>query len=486
MNKISLKTKWLLSGILLLGLALRLWNINQSFWWDEIWSTLPYATADSLWGTISQLGYYFNNHILYSVLCKIFITVFGENEISARAPALLLGLFGIGAVYQFGRTYWNTSIGLTAAYLTAISIFHIDHSTEARGYSGFLLFSILSTYYFLKALPTRNAKPWVLYVLCTVTAYYFHVIMIAVSVAQLLFVLLIWLGKRIDKSGAPAQGLYPYFKYTTIAAVITLTLYLPVLKSFIKNMGKVSVMEVDRFPFLQELVNTIYPGTLSPFGLILYAILFCTGLYFMGKKNIRLCLLTVIIIVVPFTIYMLANPMFVYKRYFLYALPFCLLIVSGGIHSLSNLCRSSLQKNLIFMGLLLVLTGLQIPRIIQFINQDRQNYREAVNYIEDRKITDNNYVFSLGYAGKHFNYYSREPVATPQTYKEFRRNLSKSTESWCPITAWLPSLCQPYDNKQFFSEEPEQEKIYQYMIKNFTIKKIFNDKYLTTVYVFKN
>ncbi len=95
------------------------------------------------------------------------------------------------------------------------------------------------------------------------------------------------------------------------------------------------------------------------------------------------------------------------------------------------------------MGLLLGLTGLQIPRIIQFINQDRQNYREAVNYIEDRKITDNNYVFSLGYAGKHFNYYSREPVATPQTYKEFRRNLSKSTDSWCPITAWLPSLCPP-------------------------------------------
>jgi len=486
MNKVSLKTKWLLGGILLLGLVLRLWNINQSFWWDEIWSTLPYATADSLWGTVSQLGYYFNNHILYSICCKISITIFGENEISTRIPALALGLFGIGAVYLFGRTYWNSSIGLTAAYLMAISIFHIDHSTEARGYSGFLLFSILSTYYFLKALPTRDGKPWILYILCTVTAYYFHVIMIAVSTAQFLFIILIRLGKRVDRSGTPAQGLYPYFKYTTIAAIITLTLYLPILKTFIKNMGKVNVVEVNRLPFLQDLANSIYPGILSPPGLILYAILLCAGLYFLIKKNTSLSILTVIIIVAPFTIYILANPMFVYKRYFLYALPFCLLIVSGGIHSLSNLCRTPLQKNLVFIGLLLALTGLQIPRIIQFSNQDRQNYREAINYIEDRKAASNSFVFSLGYAGKHFNYYSREPVATPQTYKEFRKNLSTSTESWCPITAWLPSLRQPYDNKQLFSEEPEQEKIHQYILENFTLEKTFQDKYHTTIYVLKN
>jgi uncharacterized membrane protein len=475
-----------LGGILLLGLVLRLWNINQSFWWDEIWSTLPYATADSLWSTISQLGYYFNNHILYSLLCKVSISFFGENEISARIPALMLGLFGIGAVYQFGRTYLNSSIGLTAAYLMAISIFHIDHSTEARGYSGFLLFSILSTYYFLKALPTQDGKSWVFYILCTVTAYYFHVIMIAVSIAQFLFVLLIRLGKRIGKSETPDQDLYPYFKYTTIAAVITLTLYLPIMKTFIKNMGKVSVMEVDRFPFLQDLANSIYPGILSPPGLILYAILFCAGLYFMGKKNIRLCLLTVIIIVVPFSIYMLANPMFVYERYFLYALPFCLFIISGGIHSLSNFfCRTPFKKNLMVTGLLLTLTVLQAPRAIQFFNQDRQNYREAINYIEDRKAVSDSYLFTIGYAGQHFNYYARETVETPQTYEEFHKRLSKAPESWCPITAWLPTLRQPHDNKQLFSEEPEQEKIHQYIVENFTLEKTFQDKYQTTIYVLK-
>jgi len=485
MNKISFKTKWLLGGILLLGLVLRLWNINQSFWWDEIWSTLPYAKADPFWKALCSLGYYFNNHILYSVLCKSSITTFGENEISARIPALALGLFGLGAVYKFGRTYLNPVIGLTAAYLMAISIFHIDHSTEARGYTGLLLFSILSTYYYLRALPTRDSKPWVLYILFTVMAYYFHVIMIAVSISQFVYVLLLWISKRVSKNETPSQGLYPYFKYTTIAAVITLTLYLPIMKTFIKNMGKVSVMEVDRLPFLKDLANLIYPGILSSPGLILYAVLFCAGLYFIIKKNFGLSLLSIIIIIVPFTIYMLANPMFVYERYFLYALPFCLFIISGGIHNLSNLCRTPLQKNLIFMGLLLALTCLQVPKVIQFSNQDRQNYREAINYIEDRKASSSSYVFSIGYAGSHFNYYSSEPVETPQTYEEFRKGLSASTESWCPITAWLPTLRPPHENKRLYSEEPEQEKIYRYIIKNFTREKTFQDKFKTTIYVFK-
>ena len=137
------------------------------------------------------------------------------------------------------------------------------------------------------------------------------------------------------------------------------------------------------------------------------------------------------------------------------------------------------------MGLLLALTVLQAPRAIQFFNQDRQNYREAIDYIKDHKAVNGSYVFTLGYAGQHFNYYAREPAETPQTYNEFRKNLAMSTESWCPITAWLPSLRPPHEDKQLYSEEPEQEKIYQYIVENFTLTKKFKDKYNTKIYTLK-
>ena len=197
-------------------------------------------------------------------------------------------------------------------------------------------------------------------------------------------------------------------------------------------------------------------------------------------------MLIVIIIIVPLTLYMLANPMFVSERYFLYSLPFCLFLISGGIHSLSNFfCRTSFQKNLVVIGLLLIITILQMPHVVQFFNQDRQNYREAIGYIEDRKAVNGSYVFTLGYAGQHFNYYAREPVETPQTFAEFRQSLSTATESWCPVTSWLPTLRPPHENKQLYSEEPEQEKIYLYVVKNFALEKTFQDKYKTIIYVLK-
>ena len=60
----------LIVGALLTGCVLRCWNINQSLWWDEIWSTMTYVKADSLWDAVSSLGYYFNNHIFYSLLAR--------------------------------------------------------------------------------------------------------------------------------------------------------------------------------------------------------------------------------------------------------------------------------------------------------------------------------------------------------------------------------------------------------------------------------
>ncbi len=137
------------------------------------------------------------------------------------------------------------------------------------------------------------------------------------------------------------------------------------------------------------------------------------------------------------------------------------------------------------MGLLLIITILQTPHVIQFFNQDRQNYREAIDYIEEHKAANSNYIFTLGYAGEHFNYYSKEPVETPQTFAEFQQRLSTATESWCPVTAWLPTLRPPHENKQLYSEEPEQEKIHRYVIENFALEKTFQDKYKTIIYVLK-
>ena len=113
----------LVMSILLVAVILRCWNINQSFWWDEIWSTMPYATASSLWQTISSLGYYFNNHLLYSLLARFSIMLLGENEIAARLPAVIMGLAGIAALFFTGKKFLGTGSGVLGALLLAVSAF---------------------------------------------------------------------------------------------------------------------------------------------------------------------------------------------------------------------------------------------------------------------------------------------------------------------------------------------------------------------------
>jgi len=109
---------------------------------------MTYVRAKSLWDVASSLGYYFNNHMLYSLLARAAVQGFGESEFVARLPALIMGLLGISALFRFGKTYLGSESGVVAAFLLALSAFHIDHSSEARGYAGLALFSILSSFYF--------------------------------------------------------------------------------------------------------------------------------------------------------------------------------------------------------------------------------------------------------------------------------------------------------------------------------------------------
>ena len=193
----------LLGLALLTGCVLRCWNITQSFWWDELWSTLPYAKAHSVRHIFTDLGYYFNNHLLNSLLVRYSIKVFGESEFFARLPALLLGLLAVPAVFQFGKRFLGSFSAGIAALLLAFSPFHIDHSSEARGYSGLALFSILSSLYFLKGVKENESRSWVLYVCFTVLGFCSHVFMAAVSVSQIFAVLLVCgCGQMVSRSGA--------------------------------------------------------------------------------------------------------------------------------------------------------------------------------------------------------------------------------------------------------------------------------------------
>ena len=474
----------LLGLALLTGCVLRCWNITQSFWWDELWSTLPYAKAHSVRHIFTDLGYYFNNHLLNSLLVRYSIKMFGESEFTARLPALLLGLLAVPAVFQFGKCFLGSSSAGIAALLLAFSPFHIDHSSEARGYSGLALFSILSSLYFLKGVKENESRSWVLYVCFTVLGFCSHVFMAAVTVSQLWAVfLLAGMGRRVQ-SQVSARALRNSVISLLCAGIITLFIYSPLLPAFLENLGKVRLVSVNRLPFIASLAGSfLFPGSKGLPGSIIYGILFCAGMYATLRKDAVLFVYLLVLFVLPLSLYLLINPMFVFERYFIFSLPFALLVIAQGIAASTKRLRP-LFGIASAAALIVALGYLQYPAITGTLNHDRQNYREAVRYVEEEvNGRAGDLVFSLGYAGEHFRYYARDiTIHTPETVDELSALLESKERVWCLITAWLPDLRPVHEDTTLYAERPGQVEIYTYVKTRFVLKKHFSSKYGVDIY----
>src|SRR3989338_6616149 len=131
--------------ILLIGLLLRLINLNQSFWLDEaaqvIESSRPFFQQFDLAADFHPPLY----HLLLHFWLKI-----GRSEIWIRFLSVILGFSCLWYVYKLAKLKFKEGPSLTAALLLAVSAYHVYYSQEARPYILFSLLSLVSTYYLLK------------------------------------------------------------------------------------------------------------------------------------------------------------------------------------------------------------------------------------------------------------------------------------------------------------------------------------------------
>ena len=475
----------LLTAIIVLGVLLRGWNIQQGLWWDEIWSTLEYATASSWWYTISQLGYYFNNHPLYSIAARISIAVLGPSEFSLRLPSVLMGTAALPVLYLLARPLTGTAPALMATLLLALSAFHIDHSSEARGYSGMLLFALLASLFFFKALNGASKRAWIFFVLCTFLGFYCHVYMAQVPLAQVMCCVLLMAEQALRKERNRfmyAGALRHLVLALAAAAVLTLAAYAPMLKFFVANAGKVQLLRVDRLPFVAEMYETVLPGFATLPGMLLYSALFVCGLLYLGKRSPALLIYTILICNIPLLLYLQLNPMFIFKRYFLPALPFCLLTLACGMEWIAHSCRlRGLARIAFYCCVLCAIAWLQWPSIRTVTTQSRQHYREAAVYAADHSDASDA-VFAIGQAGQHFSYYATVPVLVPETFDGFQMRLHEVPQAWCLISAWLPELRPAHEPFLLYTEDPEHQRIYDYVKAHFQLAAQFHGVFNTYVY----
>ena len=179
----SLVTSLLLALIVVAGAILRFHSLTERNFWDDeaasvIFAQLPWS---SFWRTISN---YEANMSFYYLLLRGWLH-FGDSEAVIRGLSVLFGLAAIPATYLLGKRLFGAKEGLVSAALSAVNMFQIRYSQEARGYSLVLLLSILSTYFFLCAIDSpRQKRYWFGYVVMSALGVYTHIFFYLVVLAQ--------------------------------------------------------------------------------------------------------------------------------------------------------------------------------------------------------------------------------------------------------------------------------------------------------------
>ncbi len=148
--------------IIILGLLLRLWNIDkpEGMWNDEY---LTWSIANLKFPQDFFKGVANNCHApLHYFYLKGWMALFKDSDISLRFSSLVPGVISIYTMYLCAKEYLVKKHGelcaLAAAFLTAVSAFLIYFSQEVRIYALTFLIASMVLYYSLKVFNNPSNK----------------------------------------------------------------------------------------------------------------------------------------------------------------------------------------------------------------------------------------------------------------------------------------------------------------------------------------
>ena len=180
----------ILLGLILLGLAFRLFAWGHSMIGDEL-STLWIVREFGLSGTVSEVSSDAEiSPPLYFVLAW-FATQLGSAPELVRLPALIAGTAAIPLSYLLGLRLSGRFAGLIAAAVMALSPFMVTFSATGRAYSLMVTMLICSTVAMLAAMRSGRPAWWALFALFTCLAMYSHYTAVFYLAAQLAWLLVI-------------------------------------------------------------------------------------------------------------------------------------------------------------------------------------------------------------------------------------------------------------------------------------------------------
>lgn len=434
---ISPTTIGLLLVFLAAGLALRLIDLGNGLWHDEINTLLEFGrmpVREIIATYTSQ-----NQHVLYSVLSAVSFSIFGESSWALRLPAALFGAASLGAVFWFGSLVTSRREALLATLLLTVSYHHLWFSQNARGYTGMLLLALIASGLLVKLLAGGARRSWPLvlgYAITMALAVWIHLTAAFIAIAHLI----IW-GWLAIRNRQRMHGAWPWAPAIAIvlAGSLTLLLYSLVLPQMMRTLFTPAVEMPGETPWQNPLwliAETLrgasrgLPG--GWFGLAGGLAVATAGTIAFMRRSVTVAMLMILPGIVTAAV-MIATAHNLWPRFFFFAAGFAVLIAVRGTFVLVDLLpvtgRMSRRIATIAMTLAAAASATTIPRAWA----PKQDYERAYDYVMNEAEADDAIV-SVGAATYAYNDWLLRNLMTVRNTNELAHIEQTHQRTWVLYT----------------------------------------------------
>ena len=307
--------------------------------------------------------------------------------------------------YKIGKIIYNKYVGLISAFLSAISVFLINYSQDAKSCSFICFLTTLSIYFFIKYLKINKLKDLIWYILSSS--------LLVLSHSTGLFTLLAQFAYLLISKAAGFKDTKSDIKKVLFAQVLILwvvIIWFMTVKDQIPIRSAHIIAWIEE-PSIRSFIDTfryLYSGSIFIFTIFLLFILIAL----FDEEKSKTALMLTLCVLPPgllFVISKLWHPVYLDRYTIGASIPFYIL-VAKGILMTKPATRS--------FGILFILLASFEPLNNYYLDSSPYNYRKVnwrkvVTFIEKNVSNNDLIIFDAWYVERLlFNYYSKRKDLT--------------------------------------------------------------------------
>lgn len=414
--------------ILLLAAVLRFYDLGNGLWHDEILTLYKYIRAPI--GATLTTCEDANQQFLYTLMAQVSVKVLGETNVAVRLPAVLFGVAGIWALYLLAREVADEREALLSSLLLAVSYHHVWFSQNARGYTGLLFWTLLTSLLLLRALRTNSPRLWAGYAVCVALGMYTNLALLFVVSTHFL----LYLHAAVYRK----QGALGFWFGFSLAGFLTFLLFSLVLPQIFGAVGgEVSTVPAWKEPLwaLLEFAKALEVGFAGRVAALGALVIVTAGLmsYFRSRPEVPVLLVLPVVLCAGVTI---ALGHHVWPRLFFFAFGFGALVAIRGAMVAGRWIAFVLRKQekASLAGSLLCLLMISVSALsLVRVYGPKQDFAAALQYIESNAKPDDN-VAVIGLATLTYKNYYRTNWTEVESVQDLTRLKATASYTWLVYT----------------------------------------------------